>query len=446
MDQASFLGLQALRRGLCIHFTWHYPHALDAGKVNQFNEQLGRGLLGRRIQKSPLPWGRHRWVANPVPAPVTWFSDPLPSAQIPTWRSELINLPIDPEAGPGWRIAVQPIEGGGSVLSLLISHTLADGKAGVEAIAEALAGQQLNPAFSTAVWRWSPARILNDSLESLKAMPDVYRALKALVLKSRAAASSDLMNPMPMPKLKEARAPKLASLTNIEKNSDTPIEVPLVQVVMNAHEFDARASALEVANNTLLTAFATRLAFRMGRVNASGMVKLVLPVSDRLANDRRGNALKSVSLWADPEACMNNPQLLQRQMRSAMRSVLRQGDEMTSLLPLIPYVPVWLARHLEKMARGDGLPVGCSIVGELPSALVSPLGEATLLQFSALERLTPAVLKQMDGMLFLVCYSLGGRMLVTVSGYTPDKLSTKDELQKLVKQALSDLQINGSVN
>ena len=76
MDQASFVGLRALGREPAMQLTWLYPHAIDEAAVTQFSERLAHGLLGRLLQRSPLPWGRHRWVANLVPGPVAWFRDP----------------------------------------------------------------------------------------------------------------------------------------------------------------------------------------------------------------------------------------------------------------------------------------------------------------------------------------------------------------------------------
>jgi diacylglycerol O-acyltransferase len=86
MDQGSFVGLRALGRGPALRLTWLYPQAIDEAAVRQFSERLTLGLLGRLLQRSPLPWGRHRWVTNPKPGPVTWFHDPLPD-QAGGWQS-----------------------------------------------------------------------------------------------------------------------------------------------------------------------------------------------------------------------------------------------------------------------------------------------------------------------------------------------------------------------
>lgn len=431
MDQGSFVGLRALGRGPALHLTWSYPHAIDEAAVRQFSERLARGLLGRLLQRSPLPWGRHRWVANPVPGPVTWFRDPLPLGGLPE-RNALLDLPVDPERGPGWRLAVQALEGGGCALTMLVSHTIADMQAASQAIADAVAGRGLDHGFPAPSWRWSPVRLARDSVESLRALPGVWRALVALVRRSRTERVG----------LSRSNSRARSSPDQREPAAD----VPLVQVVMDAGACQQRASDLGVASNTLITAFAARLAVRMGRVDASGRVKLVLPVSDRHSGDRRGNALRSIAVMADPDDCRNDPRALQRDLKAALASLIRHGDDLSPLFPLIPYVPLRLARRLERAALGADLPVGCSLIGELPLELIRPCGEASLLQISLLERYTASELERLGGVLFIPCCRVGERLFLTVSGYTPDRATTRAELAPFVRDALTDMGLRGTVS
>ncbi|MCP3368568.1 hypothetical protein [Bradyrhizobium cajani] len=433
MDQGSFVGLRALGRGPALHFTWLCPHAIDEAAVRQFSERLALGLLGRLLQRSPLPWGRHRWVANPLPGPVTWFRDPLPNECLPKLRRVLVDLPVDPEHGPGWRLAVQALEGGGCALTMLVSHTIADMQAANRAIADAVAGRRLDHGFPAPSWRWSPVMLVRDSVESLRALPGVWRALVALVRRSRKGRAG----------LSRSSSRARSSHDHFEPAAD----VPLVQVVLDAGACQQHASDLGVASNTLIMAFAARLAFRMGRVDASGRVKLVLPVSDRHSNDRRGNALRSITVMADPDACRNYPRALQRDLKAALASLIRHGDDLSPLFPLIPYVPPWLARRLEREALGAAdLPVGCSLVGEVPLDMNRPCGEALLLQMSTLERHTASELERLGGVLFILSHRVGERLFVTVSGYVPDLATTRAELASFVRDALADMGLCGTVS
>jgi diacylglycerol O-acyltransferase len=431
MDQGSFVALRALGRGPVVQVTWLYPRAIDEAAVREFGERLSGGLLGRLLQRSPLPWGRHRWVANPVPGPVTWFRDPLPRERLPELRRLLLDLPVDPERGPGWRLAVQALEGGGCALTMLVSHTIADMRAVSLAIADAVAGRPLDHGFPAPSWRWSPVMLARDSVESLRALPDVCCALAALVRRSRKERAG-------LP----ASSPRVRSRLD---RFEPAVDAPLVPVVMDAGACQQRASDLGVASSTLIMAFAVRLAFRIGRVDASGRVKLVLPVSDRRTGDRRGNALRSITVMADPDACRNDPHALQRDFKAALASLNQHGDDLSPLFPLIPYVPLWLVRRLEQEALGAGLPVGCSLVGELPLDVNRPCGEALLLQATPLERYTASDLARLGGFLFIACYRVNGQLLCNVSGYVPNHVTSYAELMPFVRDALADVGLCGTI-
>lgn len=432
MDQGSFVGLRALGRGPVLQLTWLYSHAIDHAAVTAFSELLAQGLLGRLIQRSPLPWGRHRWVTNPAPGPVEWFRDPLPRECLPRLRRELLDLTVDPERGPGWRLAVQALEGGGCALTLLVSHTIADMHAVSNAVADAVAGRRLDYGFPGPSWRWSPVMLARDSVESLRALPAVCRAVVALARRPRKGHASS----------QRSRLPAHSNRDRFE----AAVDVPLVQVVMDAEACRKRASDIGVASNTLVMAFVARLAFRLGRVDASGRVKLVLPVSDRHSGDRRGNALRSITVMADPDVCINDPRALQRDLKAALASLLRNGDDFSPFFPLIPYVPLWLVRRLEREAIGEGLDVGCSLIGHLPLDLQRPCGEASLLQASPLERYTASELERLGGVLFVACYRVSERLSCTVSAYVPSRVTSREELMPFVRDALADVDLGGTIN
>jgi hypothetical protein len=432
LDQGSFVGLRALGRQPVIHFTWIFEQPLDRTPAERLNEGLAEGLLGRLLQRSPLPFGRHRWVRNTTPAPITWFDDPIPFGRVHAWRDSLLSLPVDPEHGPGWRMAAQVLEGGGAALSLLISHTIADSEAAVQAIADAAASRRFGHEFPAPSSRWSPARFARDGLESLKAMPDAGRAVAALLRQMRQGSSIAAGSSAPPPR-GNTQAP------------DRDATVPLLQVLIDAPAFASRSADLGLMINVTIAAFAARLAFRMGRVDSAGRVKLVLPVSDRQPGDRRGNALRSMTVMADPEDSLSEPARLQRAYKSALVSLLREGNDLSALLPLVPYIPLWLARHMERAALGSDLPVGCSFLGELPPELSRPCGKASLLFMSPLERFTASALQALGGQLFVGGYRFNGYVMLSVAGYVPGSVTGRNDLMPLVQGALADIGLDGRV-
>ena len=137
MDQASFLGLRARGRDPLIQWCWIYGHGVDIEALRRFHRNLGGGLLGRRIERSPLPFGRHRWVAWPGPEDIEIASSARPRSDVRVWANEQAARPIDPELGPSWRLAVLPLDEGGAAVTLIVSHTVADGGGAVVAVSEA---------------------------------------------------------------------------------------------------------------------------------------------------------------------------------------------------------------------------------------------------------------------------------------------------------------------
>jgi hypothetical protein len=432
MDQASFVGLRALGRQPVLLFTWVSPQRLDGVAVQRFNENLARGFLGRLLQRSPLPWGRHRWVANSVPAPVLWFPDPLPVERLPEWRNALAEIAVDPEHGPAWRLAVQSIDGGGSALSILVSHTIADGLGTVQAIASAVRGEILEYRFPAPSSRWSLTRLARDGTQSLRALPDVWRALKALASGAGLKAAT----------LRPAAEHQHSS---IDPMPGVTVTLPLVRIMMDSAQFEERASNLKITHNTLITALAAQLALRMGRVDTTGRVKLVLPVSDRRPGDWRGNALRSVTVITDPLACRSNPRILQTGIKAALTTLHTKGDTVSDVIPLVPYIPLWLARRVERKAVRTDLSVGCSLLGELPPELSEPCGKASLFEISLVENFTAGDLDRLGGQLFLLAYRLGGKSFITVSAYSPGCITTPADLTPLVRDALVDIGLPGTV-
>ncbi|HEY3995144.1 MAG TPA: hypothetical protein VGM40_04210, partial [Mycobacterium sp.] len=46
-----------------IQCIWVYDRAPDIDGLRRFHRHLRRGRLSRRIERSPLPFGRYRWVS-----------------------------------------------------------------------------------------------------------------------------------------------------------------------------------------------------------------------------------------------------------------------------------------------------------------------------------------------------------------------------------------------
>ena len=124
---------------LVIQVVWIYEHAIDFDGVRRFNHNLGYGLLGRRIERSPF--GRYRWVSNHVPVDIDIAECARPRAELTDWADERSQLPTNAESGPGWHLGVLPLTDGSTAISLVVSHYLIDGFGLALTIIEALLGR-----------------------------------------------------------------------------------------------------------------------------------------------------------------------------------------------------------------------------------------------------------------------------------------------------------------
>ena len=56
-DQATFLSLRATGRAQLMQIVWIYEHPVDFDALKRFHSSMDHGLVGRRIERSPLPFG-----------------------------------------------------------------------------------------------------------------------------------------------------------------------------------------------------------------------------------------------------------------------------------------------------------------------------------------------------------------------------------------------------
>src|SRR5262245_39781151 len=119
---------------------WVYNRAIDIDGLRRFHHHLQHGRLSRRIERSPLPFGRHRWVSPSDQSEVEIVATPRPRDEFDAWLDEQANTPLDAEHGPGWHLAMLPFTDGGTGISLVASHCITDGVGLSEAVAAAACG------------------------------------------------------------------------------------------------------------------------------------------------------------------------------------------------------------------------------------------------------------------------------------------------------------------
>ena len=432
LDQAAFLRLRATGQGSVCQCTWVYDRDVDIDELRIFNGNLGAGLLGRRIERSPLPFGHHRWVVDGR-SPAIEFTARRPRAEIGSWIEQRARMRVDPEWGPSFHLGVLPLNDGGTAVTLVASHCVVDGLGLATAIAEAVKGESRDFGYSRAhSRRWARA-VAEDLTAAILALPAVVRALIATLL--------ILLRLSPAARGPAAASPVLAA-------DDEQGELPSVTMQTDDAAWDARARELSGSSNTLFVAFAARLAQRMGRVHPDGRtVTAVLPVSERNGSDDRANALTSITLDVDSEAVRNDMSRVRADVKSHLASLGHQPNEMLAGLPLIPFTPRWLVRHTEGIAMATGqVPVGCSNLGNFDTVVGRIDGrDASEVSMRLAEQgVTRDRIERTKGQLFCGTGTLNGSRFITVVAYQCGAENSVASTRELARGALADLHLSAT--
>lgn len=432
IDQASFLGLRALGHGPVIQYTWIYEHDVDLTALRRFHRNLGLGLLGRRIERSPLPFGRHRWIAWPGPSDPDFASVAVPRAEVYRWVDDQAALPIDPEHGPSWRLAVQPIAEGGAAVTLVLSHTIADGVGGVVAVVQAAKGVDVDLGYPAVGRSRKFAALLADSRQLLRDIPAMFRAVRALSGLAR-TRRDDISH-------------SVRGTKDVERGSDQPVRPATVTGYVDTEQWDRRAAELGGTSTSVFIGLTARLAGRLGWVNEQGLVEVTVPVNERTDGDTRGNALTQVSMTVDPDQVCGDLRTVRADLKTALTTLGQARHELLTPLPLVPLVPRALARRLEGMVIRNGV-VGSSNLGDLDPAANRPDGtDAEFFAVRLSENLTVADIRRTGGSFFPVLTGrVNGKAFMSV-GYTNAQATTsRDELMQCVRDALADFGLSGDV-
>jgi hypothetical protein len=437
VDQTIFRVERAAGVTNLIQCVWVYNSAIDFDGLRRFHHHLQHGRLSRRIERSPLPFGRHRWVSPSDQPELETVATPRPREEFNDWLSEQANTPLDAEHGPGWHLAVLPFTDGGTGVSLVASHCLTDGVGLSEAVAAAACGDNnaIDWPAPASRRRWQALR--EDARQTVRDMPAIGRAIGDAARfvrnnRDRAESAAPLPRKPPPP----------------TTGADEPITLPTATIFVDTDEWDSRAQALGGTSNTLLAAFAARLAQGIGRVAPDGSVTLTMPINERTAGDTRANAITNVDITVDPAPTTTDLHEIRAATKQALIRSKEEPDERWTLLPLVLLVPERLGKRWVGAATNSAASVGASNVGAVNPAVNRPDGtDADYFVMKSLSSgMTTAMMHQLGGLLSLLSGRAHGRVFVSVVAYQPDRPNSNNELQQRVSCVLSELSLTATTD
>jgi hypothetical protein len=408
-----------------IQCIWVYDRAPDIDGLRRFHRHLRRGRLSRRIERSPLPFGRYRWVSpgdHPQPQII---ETPRPRAEFEAWLTEQSNIRLDAERGPGWHLAVLPFTDGGAGISLIASHCLTDAVGLCRALADAADGNDnaIDWPAAGSRRRWQALR--EDTRQTVRDIPAIGRAVldAARFLRHNSGAAG----PVPAPTL----------------TVDEDITLPAATFFVDAGEWDARAQALAGTGNGLFVALAARLAQRVDRVAADGSVAVTMAINERTEGDTRANAIKNVDFTVDPAPATTDLGGMRAATKQALVRSQREPDARWTLLPLVPLIPERLGKQWVGAATNSAATVGSSNIGAVDPATNRPDGtDADHFAIRSLSaRMTTGMMHQLGGLLSLLSGRMNGRVFVSVVAYNPTGTNSNSALQQHISSVLDEFSL-----
>ncbi|GAA4398603.1 hypothetical protein GCM10023147_34990 [Tsukamurella soli] len=356
LDQAAAAATLATGRNSLIQITWIYDGGVDRDRVEAFRTALGNGLLGRRAAPSPLPFGPFRWVrAAPPPLAV---APTQCRADIDDWFEERRLTPVDPFGGPGWHLALAPLDDGGVALTLVASHVLADGVGVAVAAAEAALGMTRELRYPLA-----PAGLVHGALEDSRAtarsLPAAARGIREVVAMARGKDSGAASAPggRPARDASDVTGPEFSVMPYLDRAATV-----------------ARAAELGGKESQLMFVLAARIAKGLGWVRPSdGKAILGMSVARRGADDLRANAIVDVELELDPDT--EDLPAVRAAVKLALEGVPAAEKRFATLSPLAPLLPRRAVVGLVESPPDLSHPITTTAgVGVLPAPVRSPVG------------------------------------------------------------------------
>lgn len=391
---------------------WRTADPVEPELLGRVHTALRDGPLGRRVVRARVPGARRRWQQSVAAHPLTCGSGPIAADALLDWANGQ-GTELDPEFGPGWRLAATAVDDGGTVVSLTCSHALADGHGLILAIDAAMTeGDPIATTFAPPGSLGAPAATGRPTAQSDWA--DARRQW-GIVLGGTARA---LWHGIPrQPATGTARRTTAAVATH-----DAVLTIP-------ATEWDAVAAGLGGTANSLFLHAVSKMLWDSGFPESTIVASVPVDTRDepRVDNDL---AVTEVAI-----ARTDTPGTLRAKCRVAYeRHMTGPGGLPGEILQVVP------DRLAHKLSRGAGeRDILCSNLGVLPESLarLGPHRCRGLATRAVHPGLRPETLPRTRLSAYLS--RLGDTYTLALVSLDPDRIRSRAHLLGLARHTLSDL-------
>ncbi|MGV0804772.1 hypothetical protein [Mycolicibacterium setense] len=441
-DEALLAEHHAAGMNVVIQVTWLYDRPVDFDGLRRFHHFLGRGLLGRRIERPALPIARHRWVLDRGQSDGDIAESLRPRAEFATWVDERSQLPVNAESGPGWHIGVVSLDDGSTAVSLVLSHNLIDGLGLALVIVEGALGKTRDLGYPPPLSRTRLRALGEDVRQTARDVPEVARALVSAVRSARKQART---------KVEDKRSPAPRPALTTSAGADDVVLVPALTIFVDLAEWDARAESLGGASHTLAAAFAAKFGERIGRVRAEdGAVTLQIPISDRASeDDTRAMALSYARVTIDPTHATTDLREIRAAVKQTLANLKETPDESKQLLWLPSFVPKRMLKQMVARAPADpDQAVFSSYLGDLSSLISQADGTAAAYANARTtgQRESRQLLERTGGRTVILSGRISGKIFISIGAYQPGAENTTCALRELAAKTLTDFGLTGEIH
>ncbi|TFI44705.1 hypothetical protein E4P29_07825 [Rhodococcus sp. 1R11] len=439
-DESYLLAEDLFGMAAPMQFAWVFDDDPGEAAIEMLGARLAQGPLHRAVRRTRIPAARHAWVRSTQP-PQVFVDNEIDDDAIGDWTEAAVRRSnLAPTEGRGWRLETTTTTGGRRVVSLAVSHMIADGQGVYLALAAATTPTPTRPLPDALGGVQEIRDDLLDGVDQIRAAAVSVRVLLAELVRARKQKST---TPVPATPDGDAhpfqKPPQQPGSGAAPENAVT--ETTLVNVNIDRSTWQQRAADHGGTSNGLFTAILA------GIVQAS-----TYPVGDRLrvciavnrregATDERANASGGVWIRLDkPVIAGGDLSHIRALSKSAFTSYAESGADRAAdnLQPLVRLLPGWLVGRLMRAIPGPDTTV--SNLGVVPNDVLTLGGrQASWFTVRAVTLGTPAAQRRIQGpgvAAWLVEY--GDRITLSFFGIHPDHFGDAAVLRTLISNQLSE--------
>ncbi|MFI8567455.1 hypothetical protein ACIGGF_12940 [Rhodococcus sp. NPDC078407] len=321
---------------IALQGVWRTTGTVSRDELVRIHDRLAVGKLGRRVGKPRIPGARLRWDLSPGSLPLECDTEAVEN--IVAWADAQADVPLDPQYGPGWRMTAARLAHGGTVVSLVCSHALADARGLIDAAAQSFSGSAVPEPIS------SPG---SDAADALRMILTVL--VRSIIATARLWVSA------------RARA-ELRAFATSDSARTPPHRVRKMRSVVVDIDASQWDSAAEVAGGSANALFVSVVAATMAEL---GSPAVIVDIPFRTGSgDANSIGMATVNIRGD-----DSPAVVRAACKAAFAAPV--GAPAGYPPEVVQLLPHRLAATLTSTpGRGEVL---CSNIGEIPPAL-STLG------------------------------------------------------------------------